>query len=463
MGNMRILDNRYVKILLVAIVAIVLNIGVFMLADFNVNGGLALRYTVQSDHVDSYQLFYGSKDEWSEERSIKLDYITPQIEQTLVYKLPKEIDKIRMDLGEKGGHLLLSNISMNYLWKQIDISSKILTEGVRYSDIKSIDEEGTAISIVTTGNDPYIEMDLTNLSLNELFKIDMYMKYLFKILMCMGVNILLVIFIKKRKTVKELGREIYANRALIWNLAKNDFKTKYAGSYLGIVWAFVQPIVTVLVYWFVFQVGFRSAPVADFPFVLWLVAGLVPWFFFSEGLMNATNSMIEYSYLVKKVVFKISVLPIVKIISALFVHMFFIGFVVVLYAIYGYMPDLYMLQIIYYSFCMFIFVLGISYSTCAIVIFFKDLTQIINIFLQIGVWMTPIMWSQTMIPHKYQWVLKLNPMYYIIEGYRDALINKVWFWDRFNQTIYFWIIAIGLFGIGSIVFKRLKVHFADVL
>ena len=71
---------------------------------------------------------------------------------------------------------------------------------------------------------------------------------------------------------------------LIWTLAKNDFKTKFAGSYLGIVWALVQPIVTVLVYWFVFQVGLRQT--ADFngcPFVLWMLAGLVPWFYFQRG------------------------------------------------------------------------------------------------------------------------------------------------------------------------------------
>lgn len=83
--------------------------------------------------------------------------------------------------------------------------------------------------------------------------------------------------------------------------------------------------------------------------------------------------------------------------------------------------------------------------------------------MQVGMWMTPIMWSYTMIPEKYQWILKINPMYYIVEGYRDSLINKVWFIDRFNQTLYFWILTIGLFGIGAVIFKKLKVHFADVL
>ena len=110
------------------------------------------------------------------------------------------------------------------------------------------------------------------------------------------------------------------NRKLIFSLAKNDFKTRFAGSYLGIFWAFVQPVVTILVYWFVFQVGFRSGTVAEFPFVLWLTAGLVPWFYFSEALMGATSSLLEYSYLVKKVVFNIDILPVIKVLSALFVN-----------------------------------------------------------------------------------------------------------------------------------------------
>ena len=77
--------------------------------------------------------------------------------------------------------------------------------------------------------------------------------------------------------------------------------------------------------------------------------------------------------------------------------------------------------------------------------------------------MTPIMWKYDMVSEQYQWILKLNPMYYIVEGYRDSLIYHVGFWHRFNQTIYFWIVALGLFAIGAVIFKRLKVHFADVL
>ena len=134
----------------------------------------------------------------------------------------------------------------------------------------------------------------------------------------------------------ELPIQVLKNRKLVMQLAKNDFKTKYAGSYLGIIWAFVQPVITVVLYWFVFEMALHSGTQhtkegIEVPFVLWLVAGLVPWFFFQDAINAGTNALIEYSYLVKKVVFNISILPVVKIISALFIHLFFCAFTVILY------------------------------------------------------------------------------------------------------------------------------------
>jgi len=173
---------------------------------------------------------------------------------------------------------------------------------------------------------------------------------------------------------------------------------------------------------------------------------------------------LEYNYLVKKVVFKISILPIIKIIAATFIHAFFVCVLLVLAAIYGYYPSVYTLQLFYYSACQFIFVLALCYTTCAVVVFFKDLSQIISIGLQIGMWATPILWNigemenSTVIT-----LLKLNPLVYIVNGYRSAVYEKEWFFQDFFSTMYFWIVTVVLFGIGALVFKRLKVHFADVL
>ncbi len=266
-----------------------------------------------------------------------------------------------------------------------------------------------------------------------------------------------------------IPRELYQSRELIWKLARNDFKKRYAGSYLGFFWALIQPVITVLMYWIVFDVVFntRSQMIAsgvEVPYVLYLTAGLVPWFYFSEAITNGTNALLEYSYLVKKVVFKISILPIIKLIAATFIHVFFTVVLLVVASCYGYYPTVYTIQLIYYSFCLFVFVLAMSYCTCAIVVFFRDLGQIINILLQVGMWATPILWDINMIsdPTLIS-IFKLNPLVYIVNGFRSSIYGTEWFFEHFYSSTYFWIFTVTLFCIGSLIFKRLKVHFADVL
>lgn len=286
-----------------------------------------------------------------------------------------------------------------------------------------------------------------------------------KIMSCAVILAACVIFSIWYEKFTTLPVELFQSRHLIWKLAKNDFKKRYAGSYMGAVWAMAQPVVTVVMYYVVFDVIMKTGGrgTTNVPFVLFLTAGLVPWFFFSEALNNGTNAMLEYHYLVKKVVFKISVLPIIKIIAAIFIHAFFVGVLLIVSAIYGYYPTVYTLQIFYYSACLFIFVLALCYSTCAIVVFFRDLSQIISIALQIGMWATPILWDINALSPRWVVVLKLNPLVYIVNGYRSAVYEREWFFQDFFSTMYFWIITVVLFGIGAAVFKRLKVHFADVL
>ena len=287
-----------------------------------------------------------------------------------------------------------------------------------------------------------------------------------KAIACVLILSSILVFAKWYDKFTVLPVELYQSRHLIWKLAKNDFKKRYAGSYLGAVWAMVQPVVTVVMYYIVFEVIMGSGrPMAndEIPYVLFLTAGLVPWFYFNESLQNGTNSMLEYNYLVKKVVFKISILPIIKIIAATFIHVFFACILLVIAAIYGYFPSIYTIQLVYYSFCMFILVLGMCYTTCAVMVFFKDLGQIINIALQIGMWATPILWDIESIGPKAQMLVKINPLVYIVNGYRSTIFEKTWFFEDFYSTMYFWIFTVVIFGIGALVFKRLKVHFADVL
>ena len=286
---------------------------------------------------------------------------------------------------------------------------------------------------------------------------------------CAIIAAAIVAFIALYDKITVLPKELYQNRRLIWKLAKSDFKKRYAGSYMGAFWAMVQPVITVAMYYVVFTIlmpqkqGMASGGELDVPFVLFLTAGLVPWFYFSEALTSAMTALLEYNYLVKKVVFKISILPIIKIIAATFIHAFFVIVLLAIACFYGYYPSFYTLQVFYYSACMFVFVLAISYTTCSIGLFFRDLQQIVNIFLQVGMWATPVLWNINQFGEKIQMLVKINPLVYIVEGYRSAVYGKQWFWEDFYSTVYFWIITIVLFGIGALIFKKLKIHFADIM
>ena len=258
-------------------------------------------------------------------------------------------------------------------------------------------------------------------------------------------------------------RDIINSSNLIVDLVINDFKVRYTSSYLGIIWAFVQPAVTIAVFWFVFQVGFKSPPVQDTPFILWIMCGLIPWFYYSEVLNASTNCLKEYSYLINKIVFRVSVIPIVKVFSALIVHLFFVFIIFIFFFGYGYGLNIYNLQIIYYIFSLIIFLIGASWFISSISIFIKDIGPLVSVLLQVGFWITPIFWNFELIQDKYKIVFFMNPMFYIVQGFRDSFIDNIWFWDRFGITLYFWSISIVFFISGALIFRKLRPHFSDVL
>ncbi|MBF0520524.1 MAG: ABC transporter permease [Nitrospirae bacterium] len=242
-----------------------------------------------------------------------------------------------------------------------------------------------------------------------------------------------------------------------------DFKSKYLGSYLGLIWAFINPMAYVVILWFVFYLGFKSSTVGNISFFHWLIAGIVPWFFISDSLSSAALSIVDYSFLVKKVVFRISLLPLVRILSALYVHLFFLVLVLLIYLVSGCSLDWHVCQLPYYLFAAVVFVTGVSWITSSVTIFFRDMGQIVNMLLQFMFWLTPIFWQIKIIPVKFVLFLKLNPAYYIVHGYRNSLINRVWFWEEGLLTVYFWLVVVLLFCAGAFLFRRLRPHFADVI
>lgn len=261
----------------------------------------------------------------------------------------------------------------------------------------------------------------------------------------------------------QLCREIYHDRCLLMDLSLKDVQRRFSGTYFGMVWGILQPLMTMIVYWLVFQYGFRSGDVDGIPFVLWFIAGIISWLYISEAFSYASNSFLEYNYLIQKVKFNINILPFVKILSSFYIHLFFFVIVLLVCAGFGYFSGIMLLQILYYMFAEIVFVYALSLITSSIMVFFRDLNQMISIILLIGMWGTPIAWNMGMFSPKIQQILKLNPIYYLVEGYRDAILGRQWFWERPLLGMYFWILTVIVFLLGIHIYIKLRPYFADTV
>lgn len=256
---------------------------------------------------------------------------------------------------------------------------------------------------------------------------------------------------------------IFSHKRIIASLALKDIHSKYAGSFLGLIWNFIHPCVLITVFWVIFSLGFRVRPMNNAPFVVWLTAGMSGWFFFSDTISNCVSVIINNGNIIKKTPFKSQIFPVIKTISCLIQHMIFLLILVVLIFVNDISFDRYWLQAVYYLACNVCLALGISWSVSALNVFIRDTEQITSVLLQIGFWTTPIFWDIGIMPHQIQKCLKFNPVYYIIQGYRDSFIYHIPFWNYPYQTLCFWSITIFFLLTGVFIFNNLKPHFADVL
>ncbi|MFT5726932.1 MAG: ABC-type polysaccharide/polyol phosphate export permease [Desulforhopalus sp.] len=256
---------------------------------------------------------------------------------------------------------------------------------------------------------------------------------------------------------------VWSKRRLILLMANREIKGNYVGSVLGFAWILIHPAVMITVFWFVFSMGFKVQPLNDVPFVVWLTAGLAPWFFFVNIVSGSTSSIVDNSHLIKKTIFFPQVLPVVKICSSIITHVVFVLILLLLILFQGVTIDLWALQSFYYLFCLLALAIGISWGTSALNVFVRDIGQVVAISLQVGFWLTPIFWDLQMMPAKVQFLLKLNPVYYIVQGYRDSFINGTGFWEHPVYSLYFWCCTITILFLGGFVFRRLRPQFSDVL
>jgi lipopolysaccharide transport system permease protein/teichoic acid transport system permease protein len=260
------------------------------------------------------------------------------------------------------------------------------------------------------------------------------------------------------------NKVLFQQRYIIQKLVARDFQKKYLASYLGLPWAFLQPFSIILVLWFVVSIGLRGGDLSDgTPFLPWFISGMIPWFFIKESLHNSSSSLIDYSFLIKKMYFRVGMIPLIRIMTALIIHLFLIVILLIFVVAYGFYPTIYWLQLPYYLLCSLILLVGLGWFTSALMVFVRDVKQTLDVLLTLLFWVTPIIWPYARLQGNMRLVADLNPFFYLTNGYRETLIHGKWFFENISLTLYFWFLAIFFFIMGAFIFQKLKPHFADVL
>lgn len=256
--------------------------------------------------------------------------------------------------------------------------------------------------------------------------------------------------------------QIFKLKNLIFTMSIRGFKQTYVRNYFGLIWSILDPIAFVAVLYFVFGQRFSSHGSNVVPFTVYLFTGYIAFDFFSGAINAITTSIQNHSYLLKKVNFKVAILPIVALLTDLIMHGIVFASAIVLLLIHGIFPSFMWLQVFYYLFSLCTFLVAVGWLTSSVYLFFPDLKNIIGIVTRVLFFLTPIFWKMEGLFAEHQFVLKFNPMYYIVNGYRDSLLYNRGFWEHPVLTAYFWCVTIVFLFSGIIVFKKLRPHFADV-
>jgi len=256
---------------------------------------------------------------------------------------------------------------------------------------------------------------------------------------------------------------IYKQRQLILTLSRRDFERKYIKNFFGMVWAIIDPFAFVLILYLVFGARFGNKFEMGVPFVAYLLCGYIAFDLFTLSIINLTQVVNDHSFLLKKIHFRVAILPIVRMISNLMVHSVVIVVCLVILLFNHVFPTFYWIQLIYYIFALSAFLISTAWFTSSVFLFFPDVNNVVSIISRVLFFVTPIFWGLEGIPPKYLIILKLNPLFYIVNGYRDSLLYRQGFWQHPALTLYFWLLCLIMLVLGITVFKKLRPHFADVV
>jgi teichoic acid transport system permease protein len=262
----------------------------------------------------------------------------------------------------------------------------------------------------------------------------------------------------------KIVQENWQWRKQIGRLALFDLIKKSRGTVLSWLWLFVQPLVFVFVLWFVLEIGLRVGDQMDPPYYLWLIAGLIPWFFMREMLSTGSDVLHRYSYLVNKVKFPIAGIPTIHGVAALIVHMGLLAVLFLIYLISGAPLDLHLLQLPLIIALMFIFFLAYSLLASLLCALSKDLANFIKAFITPLFWLSGILFDATSI--SIEWIktaLLFNPITFFVTSFRAAFYDKTWIWDTPEALGAFGIVLLVTLFVMAFLYKRLAEEVVDAI
>lgn len=272
------------------------------------------------------------------------------------------------------------------------------------------------------------------------------------------------------KSVKYVLHENFTNLYRIYSISKYELLADMRDSKLGLFWNFAHPLIQILTYWFAFGFVFnRKAVVAyniEVPFVFWLVGGMVVWFFLSPCITNGCNAIFSKTNVITKMKFPVSVLPATVVLKELFNHFCLMIVVIIVFVVGGIYPCLQWIELLYYCFCAVIFAISLSMTTSVLNMIARDTRKMVLACMRLLLYLTPILWDFGKLvnaPAFVKIIMKSNPIYYVVQGYRDCFFYHKGLMFYSNSMIAFWIITIVLFICGSYMMYKFKHKFIDMI
>ncbi len=255
------------------------------------------------------------------------------------------------------------------------------------------------------------------------------------------------------------------DRSMIYSMALRNLKARYIGSSFGFFWAVLNPILLLAIYGLVFG-GFMGTKsnhqYGTDSFFLYLTCGLMPWQFFQFTISSSTDIMKANKNLIKKAVgFPSEVLPIINVVTNLINHCIAMGIAFIIIIVFTGGLTLYTPLILIYTFLTIILSIGLGWIISSLGVYLKDMSQIINLLTLMWFFLTPVFWSSERVPEHIMRILKYNPMYVVIDGYRHLLLQGSM--PSIGALVYLTALSFITFAVGGVFFRKLKPGFADII